>query len=130
MNPWLALGIAIVLEVAGTVCLKLSAGMSRWLPIVGVIVFYTATFALMAISMKVLEVGTAYAVWAGVGTALITLIGIGLFGESFGWTKLVGTALVIGGVVLLHASAEEASGRTREQGGQLHEIPHERDGQE
>lgn len=130
MNPWLVLAIAIVLEVAGTVCLKLSAGMTRWLPIVGVIVFYTATFVLMAISMKVLEVGTAYAVWAGLGTALITLIGIGLFGESLAWTKLVGTVLVIAGVVLLHASAQEASGGPGEQGRQLHEVPDERDGEQ
>jgi len=105
MNPWLVLGIAIVLEVCGTVCLKMSNGMTRLWPVLGVIAFYVSTFVLMSMSMKVLEVGTAYAVWAGLGTALITIAGIAMFGESIAWTKLVGTLLIIVGVVMLHASA-------------------------
>lgn len=105
MNPWVVLAIAIVLEVCGTVCLKLSNGMTRLLPVLGVVGFYVATFVLMSMSMKTLEVGTAYAVWAGLGTALITVAGIVLFGESFAWTKLLGTGLIIVGVALLHASS-------------------------
>jgi small multidrug resistance pump len=105
LNPWVVLGIAIVLEVCGTICLKMSNGMTRLVPVLGVTAFYVSTFALMAISMKTLEVGTAYAVWAGLGTALITVAGIFLFGESFAWTKILGTVLIIAGVVLLHASS-------------------------
>lgn len=105
LNPWVVLAIAIVLEVCGTLCLKMSNGMSRLVPVLGVIAFYVSTFVLMAISMKTLEVGTAYAVWAGLGTALITVAGIAFFGESFAWTKILGTALIVGGVVLLHAAS-------------------------
>lgn len=105
VNPWVVLAVAIVLEVCGTLCLKMSNGMARLLPVVGVIVFYVSTFVLMAISMKTLEVGTAYAVWAGLGTALITVAGIVMFGESFAWTKVIGTALIVMGVVLLHAAS-------------------------
>lgn len=105
INPWLILVAAILLEVAGTLCLKLSNGLSRLLPALGVAVFYISTFALMAVSTKQLEVGTAYAVWAGVGTALVTVLGIVLFGESFAWTKIAGTLLIVAGVALLHASS-------------------------
>lgn len=105
LNPWLILVAAILLEVAGTLCLKLSDGLSRLLPVVGVVVFYVATFSLMAISTKQLEIGTAYAVWAGVGTALVTILGIILFKESFAWTKIAGTLLIVAGVALLHASS-------------------------
>jgi small multidrug resistance pump len=130
LHPWLILLIAIMLEVAGTLCLKLSNGMSRLLPVLGVVVFYVFTFVLMAISMKRLEVGTAYAVWAGVGTALVTVFGIVIFGESVAWSKLAGTLLIIGGVILLHSSTKEAAGGAREEGGQQKKIADERQGEQ
>ena len=104
MNPWLILCFSIALEVCGTVCLKLSHGMSRPLPILGVILFYLSTFALMSTCLKSLEIGTVYAIWASAGTALIAIIGIVFFGESIAWGKIVGLVLVIVGVVLLKAS--------------------------
>ncbi len=130
LNPWLLLLIAILLEVAGTLCLKLSNGMARLLPVLGVVVFYVSTFVLMAISMKRLEVGTAYAVWAGVGTALVTLFGIIIFGESVAWSKLAGTLLIIGGVILLHASTKEAGSGPSEEGRKQHQIPEQRHGEQ
>ena len=96
--------LSIALEVCGTVCLKLSHGMSRPLPILGVILFYLSAFALMSVSLKSLEIGTVYAIWAAAGTALIAIIGILFFGESFPWVKIVGLALVIVGVILLKIS--------------------------
>ena len=104
MNPWLILCLSIALEVCGTVCLKLSQGMSRPLPIVGVILFYLSAFALMSSPLKSLEIGTVYAIWAAAGTALIAVIGILFFGESFPWGKIVGLLLVIAGVILLRVS--------------------------
>lgn len=104
MNPWLILSLSIALEVCGTVCLKLSHGMSRPLPILGVILFYLSAFALMSVSLKSLEIGTVYAIWAAAGTALIAIIGILFFGESFPWGKILGLVLVIVGVVLLKVS--------------------------
>ena len=105
MNTWLILSWAILLEVCGTICLKLSHGMTRPLPVAGVILFYLSTFTLMSICLKSLEIGTVYAVWSGAGTALVAIIGILMFGESFAWLKILGLSLVIGGVVLLHQTS-------------------------
>ena len=104
MNPWLILCLSIALEVCGTVCLKLSHGMSRPLPILGVVLFYLSAFALMSTSLKSLEIGIVYAIWAAAGTALIAIIGIVFFGESIASGKIVGLAFVIAGVVLLKVS--------------------------
>ena len=104
MNPWLILCLSIALEVSGTVCLKLSDGMSRPLPILGVVLFYLSAFVLMSTSLKSLEIGIVYAIWAAAGTALIAIIGIVFFGESIASGKIVGLAFVIAGVVLLKVS--------------------------
>jgi len=105
MNPWLILILAILLEVSGTICLKLSHGMTRTLPILGVIIFYLSTFTLLSFSLKTLDMGTVYAIWSGVGTALIATIGILFFGESLSWIKMAGLGLVITGVILLRVSS-------------------------
>ncbi|NCW27024.1 MAG: QacE family quaternary ammonium compound efflux SMR transporter [Verrucomicrobia bacterium] len=105
MNPWIILSLAIGLEVCGTVCLKLSHGMTRPLPVVGVVGFYLSTFTLMSVCLKHLEVGTVYAVWSGAGTALVAMIGILYFGENFTWLKILGLSLVIAGVFLLHQAS-------------------------
>lgn len=107
MNPWLLLAFAIILELSGTICLKLSYGFSRLLPSIGVVCFYLGSFALMAQSLKSLEVGIVYAIWAGVGTALIAIVGILAFGESITAFKILGLLLIIGGTFLLRfASAQ------------------------
>lgn len=121
MNPWLALACAILVEVAGTLCLKVASDATtfagRLAPGIGVAVFYGATLVLMAISMKSLDVGLTYTVWAGAGTALVTVAGIVLFNESFAWPKLVGVALVAAGVMVLHAwSKHEAEPTPRTSG--------------
>ena len=105
MNPWLILSFAILLEVSGTLCLKLSQGMTRPLPVIGVAVFYLGTFFLMSLSLKNLEVGTVYAIWSGVGTALIAIIGVLYFGESMHWVKVLGLCFIIGGVILLRQNS-------------------------
>jgi len=62
----------------------------------------------MSFCLKTLEVGTVYAIWSGVGTALIATIGILFLGESFAWMKMAGLALVITGVILLRVSSNGA----------------------
>ena len=108
MNPWLILSLAILLEVCGTVCLKLSHGFSRLLPSIGVVCFYLASFAVIAQSLKTLEVGIAYAIWAGVGTALIAVVGILAFGESVTAFKILGLLMIIGGTFLLRMASAQA----------------------
>lgn len=108
MNPWLVLALAILLELSGTLCLKLSHGFSRLLPSIGVVCFYMGSFALMAQSLKTLEVGIVYAIWAGVGTALIALVGILAFGESVSAFKILGLLMIVGGTFLLRAASAQA----------------------
>jgi small multidrug resistance pump len=69
-----------------------------------VVLFYLSAFALMSTSLKSLEIGIVYAIWAAAGTALIAIIGIVFFGESIASGKIVGLAFVIAGVVLLKVS--------------------------
>jgi len=108
MNPWLLLALAIALELSGTICLKLSHGFSRLLPSIGVVCFYIGSFALMAQSLKTLEVGIVYAIWAGVGTALIAVVGVLAFGESVTAFKILGLLMIIGGTFLLRLASAQA----------------------
>jgi len=102
------LALAIALELSGTICLKLSHGFSRLLPSIGVVFFYIGSFALMAQSLKTLEVGIVYAIWAGVGTALIAVVGVLAFGESVTAFKILGLLMIIGGTFLLRMASAAA----------------------
>ena len=108
MNPWWMLIIAILLELCGTTCLKLSYGFTRWLASVGVLCFYLGSFYLMSLTLKTLEVGIVYAIWSGVGTALIAIVGILAFGESVTLIKILGLLMIIGGTFLLRMASTQA----------------------
>ncbi len=99
---WLYLLVAILTEVVGTSLMKASQGLTRLFPTVFMFVLYGISFVFMALALKKIEVGVAYAIWSGLGTALIAMIGIAWFRESFTLPKLVGIILIIGGVVLLN----------------------------
>lgn len=99
---YLMLGGAILAEVLGTTAMKYSDGFSRLLPSLGTAIGYLIAFALLAQTLKTMSVGTAYAIWAGVGTAVIAGIGMVFLGESASAVKLAGLALVIAGVVVLN----------------------------
>ena len=103
--PWLYLLFAILLEVAGTTCMKLSEGFARILPSVGVGVFYLSSMGMMIMAVKMLEIGMVYAIWSGLGTAIITVIGIVYFGESFSLIKVGSIALIILGVIGLQLAS-------------------------
>lgn len=107
MNPWLVLTLAILLELSGTICLKLSHGFSKLAPSIGVVFFYLGSFALMGQSLKTLEVGIVYAIWSGVGTALIALVGVLAFGESVTAFKILGLLMIVGGTFLLRVSSTQ-----------------------
>ncbi len=99
---WLFLALAIVLEVCGTTSMKLSEGFAKLLPSIMIFVFYGLSFAALTVTLKSIEVSVAYAIWAGVGTALIAAIGILWFKEPSGALKLASIALIILGVVGLN----------------------------
>ena len=102
MQSWLYLTGAILLEVAGTSCMKLSNGFSRLIPSILIFVFYSLSFVGLTYALKKIDVGIAYAVWAGIGTALIAIIGIIYFKESLTLVKVLSLLLIITGVVGLN----------------------------
>lgn len=99
--PYVLLAAAIVSEVFGTTCMKLSDGFKRKLPTVGLVVGYLIAFGCLGLALEHVPVGVAYGVWAGVGTALTAIVGVLLWKEEVGWRKVVGILLVIAGVVVL-----------------------------
>jgi small multidrug resistance pump len=99
--------LAILSEAAGTTSLKLSEGFSRLIPSLSVVFFYGLSFTFLSFALKRLEVGTVYAVWSGVGTALIATIGILWFKEPLTAIKIGSLALIILGVVGLNLSGAQ-----------------------
>lgn len=96
------LAAAIAAEVAGTTAMKYSEGFSKLWPSLITVAGYVIAFTLLAQTLKTLSVGTAYAIWAGIGTAAVAAIGMIFLGESAGLAKIAGIALVIAGVVVLN----------------------------
>lgn len=103
--PWLYLLLAILFEVAATSNLKLAQGFTRLLPSLAVVVGYALAFYFLGLSLKAIPLSVAYAIWAGLGTALVAPVGILFFAEALTLPKLLGLLLVVAGVVLLNLSA-------------------------
>ena len=101
MNSYLILFFAIIAEIIGTAALKASYGCSKLYPTLTVVAAYGAAFWLMAITLKTLPVSTVYAIWSGLGVLGIALIGVVHFKEFFGIWHLLGTLMIVAGVVLL-----------------------------
>lgn len=99
---WIVLGAAILFEVSGTICLKLSDGFTRLIPSLAILPFYGLSLTLLTFVLKTIPVSTAYAIWAAVGTGLVAVIGIVAFREPVGAVKLVSLVLIVIGVVGLH----------------------------
>ncbi len=93
---------AIAAEVVATTAMKYSDGFSRLLPSLVTLLGYVISFALLAQTLKTLSIGTAYAIWSGVGTATVAAIGLALFGEGLGLVKIAGIVLIVGGVVVVN----------------------------
>ena len=106
LQAWAWLIGAIVFEVLGTTAMKLSEGFIKTIPSVAMMVFYILSLTALTYALKKFDVSMAYAIWSGVGTALITLIGIWYFKESVSVMKIVSIGLIIIGVVGLHLSAK------------------------
>ena len=105
MLYWLALAGAIVLEIAGTVSMNLSHGFTRTLPSVLLFTFYGLSFGLMTIALKKIDMSVSYAIWSGVGTATIALIGMLAFRESLSAVQVLSIVLIIAGLVGLRVGA-------------------------
>jgi small multidrug resistance pump len=103
---WILLIVAIVLEVAGTTNIKLSEGFSKLVPSVLVLFFYALSIIALTFAVNRLDVSVAYAVWSGMGTALVAIIGLWFFQESVTTIKVVALGLIVVGVVMLHLTSQ------------------------
>ena len=110
MSAWIYLAIAIVAEVIGTSFLKLSDGMTRLGPSIAVVLSYVVAFYMLSLTLKSVPVGVAYAIWAGVGVALITLIGLVAFRQSLDLPAVVGIVMIVGGVLVIHLFSNTVDG--------------------
>jgi len=108
MQSWLVLAAAIACEVAGTVFMKMSDSLTRWVWIPPMLVAYILALLGLALALRTIEVGIAYAVWAACGTALIAVVGIVFFGESISLIKIAAIVLVVAGVIGLNLADSAA----------------------
>ncbi|WP_237058683.1 DMT family transporter [Microbulbifer sediminum] len=99
---YLYLAIAIVAEVAGTTALKASEQFTRPLPSLVVVVCYGLAFYMLALVLRTIPVGIAYAIWAGVGILLVAVAGAVIYREIPDWPAVIGMALIIAGVVIIN----------------------------
>jgi small multidrug resistance pump len=99
---WLYLFIAIIAEVVGTSALKPSEGFTRPLPAAFVVAGYATSFYFLSLTLRTIPVGIAYAVWAGAGVVLVTLIGRIVLGQTLDAIALLGIALIMSGVLVIY----------------------------
>ncbi|MFJ7919091.1 DMT family transporter [Lysinibacillus fusiformis] len=102
MKVFSLLFIAIVAEVFASSMLKRTEGFSRIWPSLGVVAGYGTAFYCLALTLKTIPIGTAYAIWAGLGTALTAIVGVVLYKEIFNRKKVLGILCIIVGVVVLN----------------------------
>jgi small multidrug resistance pump len=99
---YLTLSGAIAAEILATTSMKYSDGFSKLWPSLTTVVGYVVAFVLLAQTLKTVSMGTAYAIWAGAGTAVIAAIGMLFLEEAATAAKVTGVLLVIAGVVVLN----------------------------
>ena len=96
---WAILIVAGLFEVGWAICLKYTEGFTRFWPTVGTVAAMIVSLWLLGIAMKSLPVGTAYAIWVGVGAVGTAILGIVLLGDSANAGRLISLALIVAGIV-------------------------------
>lgn len=99
---WIYLAFAIITEVAGTVCLRLSEGFSKLWPSILIFVFYAISFSFTTLAVKKIDLSIVYAIWSGLGTALVVIVAILYFKEQVTPLKLLSLSLIVLGVIGLN----------------------------
>jgi small multidrug resistance pump len=105
---WIYLAIAISAEIVATTALKASDGFSRLYPSVITVVGYSVAFYCLALTLRVIPVGIAYAIWSGVGIVAISLIGYFMYKQTLDTAALLGIGLIVAGVVVLNVFSKSA----------------------
>ena len=109
MKNWLILFIAILSETIATTALKASEGFTVLLTSIIVVIGYCLSFYFLSLTLRTIPVGIAYAVWSGVGVALVTLFGVLVYNQRLDFSALVGISLIMLGVVVLFSFSDSIS---------------------
>ena len=104
MNAWVLIALAGILETVWALGLKYSDGFTKFWPSVFTIITAVGSFWLLSVAMKSLPVGTAYAVWVGIGVLGTVIFGIILLGEPISPLRVIGIALILAGILALKAA--------------------------
>ena len=102
-NGFLILLVAIVSENIGTTLLKGSNGLKRPVYVIGAFAGYVVNFLMMGRALSLLPIAVAYGLWCGLGMALVTLLGVLFYRETFNWRVALGLALILSGVIVLNS---------------------------
>ncbi len=102
MKNWIFLCVAILSEVVATSALKSSEGFTRLWPTVLVVAGYMLAFYFLSLTLRTIPVGVAYAIWAGLGVALIALASWLIFGQKLDAPALIGIGLIVSGVIVMN----------------------------
>jgi len=108
---WLYLIMAIIFGVLGTTALKLSHGLRKWKPSLCLLIFYLISFIALTLAIKGIDVSIVYAIWSGVGTILVAIIGVVIFDESVSLRKILSLFLIVIGVLGIHLTNAYFSSR-------------------
>ncbi|MFB9150251.1 SMR family transporter [Roseovarius ramblicola] len=108
MQVYFLLALAILAETAGTTALQASQQFTRLWPSVFVVVAYAISFYLLSITLKFMPVGVVYAIWAGLGIVFIAAIGYVVFGQKLDAPAVLGTAMIIAGIVVIQLFSKVA----------------------
>lgn len=101
MNKWMFLALAIISEVIATTSLKSTEGFTKLVPSIIVVIGYTAAFYFVSLTLDTLPVGIVYAIWSGVGIALVAIISVIVLDQKLDAGAVVGMGLIIAGVVVM-----------------------------
>ena len=102
-TTYIALGIAIALEVVGTSALQASQQFTRTVPTIVMAVSYLSAFYFLSLALRTIPVGIAYAIWSGLGIVLISIVGLVVFKQKLDLPAVLGLAMIVGGVVVVNA---------------------------
>lgn len=100
--PYLILAFAVLAETIGTTALQASQQFTRPGPTAIMTVSYAAAFILLGFALKYFPVGIAYAIWSGLGIVFIATIGFVVFGQKLDWPALLGMAMILAGILIIH----------------------------
>ena len=100
---------AVLSEVTATTALKFSEGITKLIPSVVVVVGYGLSFYLLSITLKVMPIGIAYALWSGIGIVLTVVVGMVLWHESMDWARGIGIFLIMVGILIINLFSKSAA---------------------